>query len=359
MTRQPEISVIILTGGRLQKLKQCLSSLCDTSTAVPHFFEIIVAVNGRDRPAEEFIKGEAERDPRIRPLFIDCRRCRGEARNSAIDAARGKFLLFLDDDITVPDGFFSGLLKKTAENTEFSVFGGSQDLPLFPASAFQTASNAAFSSVFGGGIFRKRYGSSAADFEASEADLCLCNLAIRREILEGPALRFEGHLTSGEENLLLARLSSAGVRMLHCAELAVFHERRVSPAGLAGQVFKMGMGRAEMTGIMPGSLRLFACLPAIGLALVCVFVFLGLWRVLLTACAAYAAALGAGGARFAVKEGGGVSGFFLFCVSCVCIHVSYGAGFLWGAGQWLLESPAPGRKKNRRCVCEGTYEKKS
>lgn len=85
----PVFSVVIPTHDRPELLAEAVRSvLGQTVTGL----EVLVVDDHGARPVGPFD------DPRVRVLRLDANRGPGAARNAGIDAARGRFLSFLDDD---------------------------------------------------------------------------------------------------------------------------------------------------------------------------------------------------------------------------------------------------------------------
>ena len=99
MAEQPFISVIIPTRNRRESLRRCLASLA--GQAYPRErWEVIVVQDGEEEPAEEGLAAFRER------LALRCFQqshagC-GIARNTGAAQARGRYLVFTDDDCLFP-----------------------------------------------------------------------------------------------------------------------------------------------------------------------------------------------------------------------------------------------------------------
>lgn len=331
------ISVLIITRGRPGQLSDCLRSLLSAGGNP----EVLVGIDGDD-PVSEAAAGNFA--PAARTVRLP-RSCRGEARNVLAGLARGRWLCFLDDDIIVPTGYIERLESLITENGGAAVFGGGQGL-FAGARMFERCVYALLSSPWGGGPFTERFRPVSGTRAAGHEKFVLCNLTVDREVLSAHGLSFEGHLSSAEENLLLSRLAARGVGMVLSGDLNLVHRRREELYSFAAQVFSSGRGRAQMTALRPGAATLFTLLPPAALATGSITVF---YYPLLAAgaAAAYAAiSLGAAAlssARPAEKPLVGA----LFPV----LHATYAAGWIFGAGESLMEK-LRGGVRPRRCRCE-------
>jgi glycosyltransferase involved in cell wall biosynthesis len=89
----PTVSVITPTLDRLEFLRRALDSLLGQTYGD---FEAVVVVDGPSPELAEFVAGHP--DPRVRLIQRDANGGVAAARNSGLDAARGRYIGFLDDD---------------------------------------------------------------------------------------------------------------------------------------------------------------------------------------------------------------------------------------------------------------------
>jgi glycosyltransferase involved in cell wall biosynthesis len=99
-----EISVVIATKDRRAYLERALASLQQQVDAPP--FEIVVVDNG----SRDDTRGLVERqDGPLAPVryVAEPQPNRGLARNRGVELARGRYILFCDDDVYVPTGWIA------------------------------------------------------------------------------------------------------------------------------------------------------------------------------------------------------------------------------------------------------------
>jgi len=96
--KEPALSVVIATLGRAPQLRASLAAYAALDPATPPF-EVVVVLDGADPESRAVCEG-----PRSFPLAVleQARAGTGPAKNRGAAAARGKLLLFLNDD-TRPD----------------------------------------------------------------------------------------------------------------------------------------------------------------------------------------------------------------------------------------------------------------
>lgn len=93
--RPPEvlISVVVPTRGRPELLGRALDSVFRQTLSA---FEVIVVVDGPDLPTMRALNEISDRRLRVIPLAVNVGG--SEARNIGVDASRGRWIAFLDDD---------------------------------------------------------------------------------------------------------------------------------------------------------------------------------------------------------------------------------------------------------------------
>ena len=111
MHKTPLISVIIPVFNTAPWLDRCLESLL-----LQDFrdFEVLAVDDGSTDGSADILKKLASRDARIHLFTSSETRGMSAARNTALDTARGEWLLFLDSDDWVSPGFLSCPLEKAA-----------------------------------------------------------------------------------------------------------------------------------------------------------------------------------------------------------------------------------------------------
>ena len=169
-------------------------------------------------------------------------------RNTALRAAHGELVYFLDDDSVA----LAGNLRRAA--THFSdakaqIIGGpnlcpSDAPPLEKIFALVLGSWIAF------GPSRARYTPVGKLRDTGEKELILCNLVARRETLIALG-GFNEKLYPNEENALMDEIQKRGGRLLYDPELSVQRRPRGSIKAFAKMLMTYGRGRAEQFRVHP------------------------------------------------------------------------------------------------------------
>jgi len=107
--RTSEVSVVVATRNRAELLPENVEAVL----AQQHQgFEAIYVDDDSTDDTPAILEQYATRNPdRMRHVHVECG-APGPARNAGARLARGKFLLFTDDDVLVPAGWIAGMLER-------------------------------------------------------------------------------------------------------------------------------------------------------------------------------------------------------------------------------------------------------
>lgn len=135
--KQPLLTLVVPVYNVAPYLSRCLESLAGL---VPPADEIIVVDDGSTDDCPRILAGFAARLPQMRVI----RQENGglsAARNTGLDAARGKYLAFVDsDDFVEPDAYAEALRRAEEQQLDMALFnadyhfeGREPDRPIYPA----------------------------------------------------------------------------------------------------------------------------------------------------------------------------------------------------------------------------------
>ncbi len=117
MGERPSASIIIPTYMRRKHLTNLLSSLTRQTGSLA--FEVIVVQDG---PIEDLSSLEIEfSDINVKVFSLPEKRGRASARNLGIAHSHGEILIFLDDDMTVNEGFVQAHLSAHKDNRTVAI----------------------------------------------------------------------------------------------------------------------------------------------------------------------------------------------------------------------------------------------
>ena len=169
-------------------------------------------------------------------------------RNTALRAARGELIYFLDDDSVAPPG---NLRRAAAHfsDSKVQIVGGPNLCPSDAPALEQT-----FALVLGSwiafGPSRARYTPVGVLRDTGEKELILCNLVVRRKTLIELG-GFNEALYPNEENALMDEIQKLGGRLLYGPEIFVHRRPRGTIKAFAKMLMTYGRGRAEQFRVHP------------------------------------------------------------------------------------------------------------
>jgi succinoglycan biosynthesis protein ExoA len=169
-------------------------------------------------------------------------------RNTAIRAARGEWIYFLDDDSVAPPGNLRLALKHLSDPAVKMVGGPNLCPPEAPALEQVFAVVLASSLAFGPS--RARYTPVGGVRPSGEKELILCNLMARRDALLELG-GFNEALYPNEENALMDELQKRGGRLIYDPQFIVHRRPRRTLKAFTKMLRTYGRGRAEQFRVHP------------------------------------------------------------------------------------------------------------
>lgn len=257
-------SVIVPVYNRPNECEELLESLTHQTEKD---FEVIIVEDGSSVPCRDVVERYADKlavhyydKPNSGP---------GQTRNYGVERANGEYVIILDSDVVLPEGYFAAIDAELAANP-CDAFGG-PDRAHESFSTTQKAINYAMTSFFTtGGI---RGGKAKLDKFYPRS----FNMGVRREVyqaLEGfSAMRF------GEDIDFSTRIFKSGYRCRLFPEAWVYHKRRTDLKKFFKQVHNSGIARIHLSHRHPGTHKLVHLLPAVftlGVAFLLVLALLSL-----------------------------------------------------------------------------------
>ncbi len=124
--RAPQFSIAICTWNRADLLRRALASHAAGAIPPGLEWELIVVDNGSTDHTPAVVAEFADRLPLC--YVVEPTRGLSHARNAAVRAARGEYVVWTDDDVLVGAGWLAGYADAVAWWPEAAVFGG----PILP-----------------------------------------------------------------------------------------------------------------------------------------------------------------------------------------------------------------------------------
>ncbi len=241
----PSLSIAICTKDRALRLSRLLRSLDRVRDESPfRFVEIIVVDNASvDTATREAV--ESFRD--IRYVF-EPKAGLDFARNSALHAAWGDIIAYLDDDVVVDRNWLAGLAKACRDNPGVGGFTG-----LVLPFRLDTEAQIFFErrGGFGRGFARREFHKARFDNPLHPVGAGIlgagCNMAFDRSLLIelsgfDEALDTGAPLPGGGDLDIFYRVLRSGRPMIYEPEYAVYHEHRETIPQLRRQYWTWGLG---------------------------------------------------------------------------------------------------------------------
>ena len=258
-------SVIIPVYNRPDEVDELLGSL-----AVQTFrdFEVIIVEDGSSVPCEGVV-GDY-RDRMDIHYYYKPNSGPGQTRNYGAERSRGEYLLILDSDCILPEGYLAAV-EAELRREPADAFGG-PDRAHDSFTSVQKAINYAMTSFFTtGGI---RGGKKKMDRFYPRS----FNMGIRAEVYR--ALGGFSRMRFGEDIDFSIRIFKVGYRCRLFPQAWVWHKRRTDFRKFFKQVHNSGIARINLYKKYPESLKLVHLLPAVftvGVVLVLLAAFFCVW----------------------------------------------------------------------------------
>lgn len=257
-------SVIVPVYNRPNECEELLESLTHQTQ---HDFEVLIVEDGSSVPCRDVVERYADKlavhyydKPNSGP---------GQTRNYGVERANGEYVIILDSDVVLPEGYFAAIDAELAANS-CDAFGG-PDRAHESFSTTQKAINYAMTSFFTtGGI---RGGKAKLDKFYPRS----FNMGVRREVYQ--ALAGFSAMRFGEDIDFSTRIFKSGYRCRLFPEAWVYHKRRTDLKKFFKQVHNSGIARIHLSHRHPGTHKLVHLLPAVftlGVAFLLVLALLSL-----------------------------------------------------------------------------------
>ena len=215
-------------------------------------FEVIIVEDGSIKPCKDV----CEKYANILDLHYYAKENSGpgQSRNYGAERSNGEWLIILDSDVVLPEGYLEAVEKSLASSTSIAAWGGPDAAhPSF--TPVQKAICYSMTSFFTtGGI---RGGKAKLDKFYPRS----FNMGIRRDVY----LKLEGFtkMRFGEDIDFSYRIVEAGYMPRLFPEAWVWHKRRTDFRKFFRQVYNSGIARINLEKRHPGTMKLVHLLPTV------------------------------------------------------------------------------------------------
>ena len=241
-------SIIIPVYNRPDEADELLESLCHQTVTD---FEVIIVEDGSTIPCQDVVGKYVDR-LNVK-YFVKPNRGPGPARNYGVEQAQGDYVLILDSDCVIPQGYLAAI-ETELQAKPCDAFGG-PDAAHESFTPIQKAISYSMTSFFTtGGI---RGGKKKLDkfFPRS------FNMGLRRSVYN--TLGGFARMRFGEDIDFSYRIVEAGYSCRLFPDAWVWHKRRTDFDKFFKQVFNSGIARINLEKRHPGTMKLVHLLPMV------------------------------------------------------------------------------------------------
>lgn len=242
-------SIIVPVYNRPDEVDELLESLTKQTLKD---FEVIIVEDGSIKPCKDV----CEKYANILDLHYYAKENSGpgQSRNYGAERSNGEWLIILDSDVVLPEGYLEAVEKSLTSSTSIAAWGGPDAAhPSF--TPVQKAISYSMTSFFTtGGI---RGGKAKLDKFYPRS----FNMGIRRDVY----LKLEGFtkMRFGEDIDFSYRIVEAGYMPRLFPEAWVWHKRRTDFRKFFRQVYNSGIARINLEKRHPGTMKLVHLLPTV------------------------------------------------------------------------------------------------
>ena len=242
-------SIIVPVYNRPDEVDELLESLCKQKEKD---FEVIIVEDGSTTSCKDVCDKYAG----ILDLhyYFKENSGPGQSRNYGAERARGEWLIVLDSDVVLPEGYLSAV-DHSPLTSDIAAWGG-PDAAHESFTPVQKAISYAMTSFFTTGGIRGGKGKKLDKFFPRSF-----NMGIRREVYR--ELGGFSKMRFGEDIDFSYRIVKAGYKTALLPEAWVWHKRRTDLRKFFRQVYNSGIARINLTKRHPGTLKLVHLLPTI------------------------------------------------------------------------------------------------
>ena len=241
-------SIIVPVYNRPDEVNELLESL---TRQEEKDFEVVIVEDGSKTPCQKVCDQYAGRLDLH--YFMKPNSGPGQSRNYGAERAKGDYLLILDSDVVLPEGYLTAISKEL-DREPADAFGG-PDCAHSSFTPTQKAISYSMTSFFTtGGI---RGGKKKLDKFYPRS----FNMGVRREAYQ--QLGGFSKMRFGEDIDFSIRIFQAGLSCRLFPEAWVWHKRRTDFRKFWRQVFNSGIARINLYKKYPESLKLVHLLPMV------------------------------------------------------------------------------------------------
>ena len=242
-----KFSIIVPVFNRPDEVDELLESLCQQTLKD---FEVIIVEDGSKKPCKDVCDKYAD----ILDLhyYYKDNSGPGQSRNYGAERASGEWLIVLDSDVVLPEGYMQAVADGTRDG--LSAWGG-PDAAHESFTPVQKAISYSMTSFFTTGGIRGGKAKLDKFFPRSY------NMGILHDVYQ--QLGGFSKMRFGEDIDFSYRIVEAGYQTRLIPEAWVWHKRRTDFRKFFRQVYNSGIARINLMKRHPGTLKLVHLLPTV------------------------------------------------------------------------------------------------
>jgi len=190
--------------------------------------EIIESIRRLDYPREKF------------HVVIVRGRNPSDNRNKGAERTKGEYIVFLDDDGVIESDYLINVERFFERHSYIDIVGGPQLTPK-DEEGFALISGYALSSWFGAWKISNRYSGKEEKLDVDETFVTSSNLICCKEVMK--KIKFDSKLFPGEDPKFISDAKKEGFRVAYSPKIIIYHRRRADINGLIKQIFSYGRVR--------------------------------------------------------------------------------------------------------------------
>ncbi|MBQ3877819.1 MAG: glycosyltransferase [Prevotella sp.] len=247
-----DYSIIVPVFNRPDEVRELLDSLTKQTLKD---FEVIIVEDGSTITCKDVCDQFA--DILALHYYYKDNSGPGQSRNYGAERAQGEWLIVLDSDVVLPEGYLQAVNSSlsTHSSTKIDAWGG-PDAAHPDFTPIQKAISYSMTSFFTTGGIRGGKGKKLDKFFPRSF-----NMGVRREVYA--ELGGFSKMRFGEDIDFSYRIVEAGHQTQLLPSAWVWHKRRTDFRKFFRQVFNSGIARINLTKRHPGTLKLVHLLPAV------------------------------------------------------------------------------------------------
>jgi len=253
-----------------------------------------------------------------------------ENRNRGAKKAKTKYIGFINGHTELDKLWKEKVIEFFKEHPEVDIVGGPQLTPK-DEMGFAKISGYALCSKFGAGGLSLRYAPGKLNLDADEKSITSANLICKKDVFK--KIEFDNRLYPGEDPKFIDDAKKAGFRIAYSPDIIAYNKRRATAKGLIKQIFNYGKVRPAKEKFRETLKKPFFIIPSL-------FFLYFFWLIITTIGGGFSmltafplalySALAILFSFYDSVKNKNLMAFFVLPFIYLMIHLSYGAGMIWG-----------------------------